>query len=334
MVYLECPSLAVDRVQAIHQSIDSWMRSTALSRLVESFGEEVPEELDTASLVSWLLSFSERWDFRRMQQNAAAKDIGEGARWLLDNSQLTPRQKTLIEESATILGLTNIGEPTEQSYDYVLVLGGARLSCLLRPRLAAELVRDRQLQPKAVVMLGSARPVADSERDATNTYAPSAMTEFDLMNAGAEASFDLDADHTEEHYDAPDSSNSSWRVRTSRVSGCPYPLISMSAPSSEPDKRRANSADTYEFFFSKYGVERGASLLLVTSAIYVPYQQLEALRTLALPHDVMIETVGFPAEWGGQLQGMAGPTNYLQEIRSTIQSANRFIQAFPREGSR
>jgi len=28
------------------------------------------------------------------------------------------------------------------------------------------------------------------------------------------------------------------------------PILSMSAPSSEPDTRRANSADTYNFFFS------------------------------------------------------------------------------------
>ena len=108
------------------------------------------------------------------------------------------------------------------------------------------------------------------------------------------------------------------------------PILSMSAPSSEPDTRRANSADTYNFFFSHVQVPPGSSLLLITSQIYVPYQQLEALRIVALKHNVVIETVGFPLEWSGNLQGMTGPNNYLQEIRSTIQSANRFFSVFPK----
>jgi len=77
-------------------------------------------------------------------------------------------------------------------------------------------------------------------------------------------------------------------------------------------------------------VPPGSSLLLITSQIYVPYQQLEALRIVALKHNVVIETVGFPLEWSGNLQGMTGPNNYLQEIRSTIQSANRFFSVFPK----
>jgi hypothetical protein len=330
-INLKCPPVQNDRISLIYDAIDTWVRSSALSRLVEEFGAKIPDELAVETLVEWLLNFSERWDFRKLQQEATANDIGEGARWLLNSSQVAPQQKSLIEESAKILGLIGVDEPAEDSYDYVLILGGAKLSCTLRPRLAAKLIQQRQIQPKAVVLLGSARPVSASERDATNTYAPNAKTEYDLMNAGAAAYFQLDANHSEDKYDAPDNPNCSWKIRTSSVSECSYPLISISAPSSEPEKRRANSADTYEFFFSKFSVGPNSSLLLVTSAIYVPYQQLEALRTLALPHNVMIETVGFPAEWGGQLQGMAEPMNYLQEIRSTIQSADRFIKAFPRK---
>lgn len=68
--------------------------------------------------------------------------------------------------------------------------------------------------------------------------------------------------------------------------------------------------------------------MLVTSQIYVPYQQLEAIRTWAIPNNVYIETVGFPAEWNDtKQQGMMMAANYLQEIRSTIQAANRYLDS-------
>lgn len=328
-LYLQCPSVEGDRVSFVYEKIDAWTRSNAMSRLVKEFGSEVPPGLDTKALVEWLLDFSERWDFRKMQREAATKDTGEAARWLLDDSKVTPEQKDIIEESARALGLIGVNEPTGQHYDYVLILGGAKLSCLLRPKLAAQIIEDKQMQPKAVVALGSARPVAGSERDATNRYAPNAASEYDLMNSGCEASFNLDADHIEDSFDSPDNPNSSWKIRSYKVIGASYPLISMSAPSLEPEKRRANSSDTYIFCFSKLNIESGASLLLTTSAIYAPFQQMEAIRTLALPHGIRIETIGFPASWGGAVQGMSGPTNYLQETRSTIQSLHRFVSAYP-----
>ena len=329
MIYLECPPVDGDRVSFAYGKIDAWIRSNALSQLVKEFGSEVPTGLGTKALVEWLLDFSERWDFRKMQREAATKDTGEAARWLLDSSKITPEQKDLIEDSAKALGLIGTNEATEQYYDYVLILGGARLSCLLRPKLAAQIIADKNMQPKSVVALGSARPVADSERDATDSYAQGAVTELHLINAGCEASFVLDADFSEESFNSPENPNSSWKIRSYKVTGQAYPLVSLSAPSLEPDKRRANSSDTYVFCFSKLHIESGSSLHLVTSEIYAPFQQMEAIRTLAMPHGITIETVGFPASWGGTTQGMTGPTNYLQEIRSTIQSVQRFVSAYP-----
>lgn len=333
VIYLECPPINGDRVSSVHASIEAWVRSSALSQLIESFGSKVPVGLAPEPLVIWLLNFSEQWDFRRLQQEAMAKDIGEGARWLLNHSHLTPHQKNVIKKTARILGLIGVSKPKKQSYDYVLVLGGARLSCLLRPRFAVRLVKERHIQPKLIVFLASSRPVADSEREATNTYAPNALTEFDLMNAGIENAFQIDRDFSEQREDNPINVNKSWIIRRYAITTGFLPLVSISAPSSEPDKRRANSADTYEFFLSRFTVPPGSTLLLVTSQIYVPYQQLEAIRAIALSKKLIVETVGFPPIWGGKLQGMAGPTNYLQEIRSTILSADRFLKLFPKKRS-
>ncbi len=324
-----CPPLGGSRATAVREAIRAWVESPALARLVEAFGGRVPSDPNLGALVLWLLDFSERWDFRRLQRDGARTAIAEGARWLLSDDQASPEQRAVVEDCAVQLGLAGVGDPSQRDYDYVLVLGGARLSCLLRPRYAAKLMQQSGIRTKAVALLASARPVADSERDATDTYAAGAVTEFDLMNAGGVLAFPLDGDPDRESQEDADHPNSSWAIwRYATSPGAP-PVISLCAPSSEPGKRRANSADTYEFFLSRFAVPRGSSLLLVTSQIYVPYQQLEAIRTVALPYELEVETVGFPPDWGGSLQGMVGATNYLQEIRSTIQSASRFLQFSP-----
>lgn len=329
MRILECPPLEEERVEHIYEAIDKWLRSSALSTLVKSFGSEIPSHLDTVDLGAWLLDFSERWDFRKMQREATAKDTGEASRWLVKDADITTSQRDLIEEAAKELGLIGIEIPGKNTYDFFWVLGGARLSCLLRPRLAARLITEHALHCKAIALLASARPVSSTEREATDTYAPGAKTEFDLINRGAEREFNIEPSFSEERNDDATNANKSWIIRRYDKTGSLPPVMSMCAPSSEPDTRRANSVDTYEFFFKQVQVAPGSSLLLVTSQIYVPYQQLEALRTVALKHNVIIETVGFPLAWSGNLQGMTGPSNYLQEIRSTIQSANRFFSAFP-----
>jgi hypothetical protein len=83
------------------------------------------------------------------------------------------------------------------------------------------------------------------------------------------------------------------------------------------------------FFLKREDVRPKSTLLLVTSQIYVPYTQLEALRTVGLPHELLVETIGFPSDRMPALQGLSNANHYLQEIRSTIQAARRFCQAYP-----
>jgi len=330
VITFECPPLADDRVQRIYETLDRWLAAPTLAALVQSFGGAIPSQLSRTELVAWLLDFSERWDLRSLQAGALSKDTGERSRWLITDASLTEAHRSAIQAAANELGLIGAEIPSKRAYDFAWVLGGARLSCLLRPRLAAQLVTRLGVRFGSIALLAAARPVSATERHATDTYAPEAATEFDLINKGAEISFNMPAAFTEERSEDAANPNRSWVIRRYEKTGDFPPTLSLSAPSSEPETRRANSADTYEFFFEHVQASPGSSLLLITSQIYVPYQQLEAIRTVALKHEVVIETVGYPLEWSGDLQGMNGPGNYLQEIRSTIQSVDRFLRAFPR----
>lgn len=58
----------------------------------------------------------------------------------------------------------------------------------------------------------------------------------------------------------------------------------------------------------------------MTTDIYRPYQHLAALRMLALPYEVEVETVGHvPARVEPNLRQSFSPAKYLQEIRSAVQ---------------
>lgn len=330
MIRLECPPLSGDRIQRTYTTLDRWLAAPTLAALVRSFGSEIPAQLSRVELVAWLLDFSERWDFRALQAGALSHDTGERSRWLITDTSLTGAQRNAIQAAANELGLIGTETPSKRAYDFAWVLGGARLSCLLRPRLAAQLVTKLGVRFGSIALLAAARPVSATERHATDTYAPEAATEFDLINKGAEISFNLPAAFTEERSEDATNPNGSWVIRRYAQTREYPPVLSLSAPSTEPELRRANSADTYEFFFKHVQAPSGSSLLLITSQIYVPYQQLEAIRAIALKREVVIETVGYPLEWSGDLQGMNGPGNYLQEIRSTIQSVNRFVSEYPR----
>ena len=308
----------------LKERIHGWLYSTELEHIVQAFHGSFPHMSSTAEQAKWLLSFSDRWDYRSIQKQARDINTGEKARWQISSAKITEDQKASVAEGIYPLGLIGVQIPVETEFDYVIALGGARFSCLYRPRYAQELIASQKIKTKSAVLLSGMRPVSESERAATDTYAPGAATEYDLINAGAEQSFELSRNYKEEIYHN-ENPNKSWAVRCYDSPNGKIPVFSVSGPSSEPEKRRANSADTYKFFLEKFNVQSGQKLLLITSQIYVPYQQIEAVRTLAEPYNLYIETVGFPTEWSGQLQGMMEPANYLQEIRSTIQAINRYL---------
>lgn len=309
------------------EHIKNWVYSPELEKIIHAFNGCFPSTLSTLhEHAKWLLTFSERWDYRSLQKQAHDKQTGENARWQISSSDITASQKEALLAGIYPLGLIGTEMPSEKEFDYIIALGGARFSCLYRPKYVHDLIYSYGIKAKAVVLLSGMRPISDSERIATDTYAPHANTEYELINAGAEQTFNLSKNYKEEIYQN-ENPNKGWAVRTYDIISGMIPVYSVSGPSSEPEKRRANSADTYKFFLDRYNVHKGQKLLLVTSQIYVPYQQLEALRTLALPRGLYIETVGFPVEWASKMQGMMEPANYLQEIRSTIQAVNRYLDA-------
>lgn len=287
--------------------VAQWVATPSLRTLVEMEGGTWPDApLD--EVVSCLMSFVERWDFRR------------GRSRLLFHQHAEPRSDErafVTYAAARELGLVDSAPPAGYEYDHVIVLGGLATGVAARVRYAAHLVNQGRISAGSIVGLGSFRVLDGRERPTAEQYAPNARYEIDLLVAMMDGEFGTTAAWQETEVGDPMVDPA--RAESVRHNPGPPDLAAYAARSSEPENRPANTVDTYLHFARDASPAAGQSLLLVTSSIYRPYQHMDAVRALA-GRGLTIETVGVP------LSGTAGsnerpPSAYLQEIRSGVRAA-------------
>lgn len=313
------------RIDAILAEFDRWVRSDAMSALVFAFDGDTAElnKGSTVDVLRRLKSFATVWDYRKKQASATTKE-GEAARWLLKADESVAGKETLIYHAAEQLGLIGTEQSVFEQADYVLPLGGARLSNLYRCQ-AARAVVEQLKNPTKVVALSGLRPISQTERSGyVDTYAPAAETEFDAISAGMCRAFGI-ADRYEDQIEPNDNPNLCATVRNYMESYRGHALYAVAAPSSVPE-RRANSADCFHDFFRRFAVPKGAKLINCTSQIYCTYQQVRALN-FAIKYGVEFDTIGF-----GENGTLSRSVNYLQEIKGTIDAMNDFAEQFVHHG--
>jgi len=303
-------------------AIEEWARSTALADLVRLSGGEVPVDLALVELLGWLQEFSAAWDFR-----------GGKERNLFEARALDPATDKAIKDDAAALGLIGGGVRPQGRYEHVLILGGLARACLARPLAAAQVLNGGGIEAGAVTALGGFRELRGDEVGMVEQVAPEQAgtqavdDEFDAMDVGVRLAFGLGAPDDERGMRA-ESAYGSWRVHE-YTTGAGLPVFVVAAPSSEPEARRTNTGDSYEWFATDLaGLRSGQRLLLVTSDIYVPYQHADALRILGLPFGVEVETMGIqPGDLDPRLEQSFSADAYLQEVRSTIMAFGRLLAA-------
>jgi hypothetical protein len=332
-----CSSHAAVDASELEQQVASWSAHPALAELVGVFGGAVPPGLSLPDRLAFLDEFSEAWDYRGRARAAAAErlssqDAAGAARWLIPRLTLPAAQLDRIDTAVAALGLTNETTPEGTDFDHILVIGGARYTNRLRAHYAREMATGRRIGH--VVLAAASRPVLDSEQDAIDACAPGARTEFELMVAGAADAFGLDTrelvEHTRERVGRPQGDETVWRFAShSNEFGVPITLLE--TPSPDPDKRRANSADTYTFAARTVGMG-GSSCLMVTGQPVGRYLHFEALRSLALPFGIRVESASFGVDRYNKLgeKDEQHHAKVLQEVRSAIRSARGLVEQLTR----
>lgn len=293
--------------------ISAWVSSEPLRALVTAFGGNSDLVSVTPATLSRALAdldtFTDRWDTRNGRERNLAAEL-----------ELTDAQRTLALDAADALGLCSVRPPRHTHYDFVLMLGGLVRACMARPAYAAHLIRNGHITAGAVVALGGHRPFAGDEFDfAEQLGIPEVTEEYAALDAGTRRAFDLDRP---EHVDGETSElvGGTWGVRRYRTAQ-DVPIMVAAAPSSDPTRRRANTPDSYAWFADYLvALKPGQRLLMITTPIYVPAQHTAAVRMLALPYEVEVETIGTDPQVSGGVRQLSTPSKYLQEIRSTVRA--------------
>jgi hypothetical protein len=285
-------------------AIDEWAASGCLDSLVRAFGGDRGNR-SGAELLDWLDLFSsEHWDFRGGQE-----------RNLATSAVLTPEVQRLVLRCAPDLGLAGPYPLTIAAYDAILMTGGMVRAGIVKPRFVRELI-DSGITTKNIVFLGAFRPFGGDESEVAEALGVPGSNEFDAMSHGMERAFGplgrpelTGFGGTEE--------NAGWRCIRWTADGVTLSVIA--APSSDPEHRRANTADTYRFWVEQ---QRNAaeSCLVVTTPLYVPYQGSVAVEILGLENRLAVESVGVSGTAGdlGKHSQSFLPQHHLQELRSAI----------------
>ena len=299
--------------------IARWLTSDPLHDLVDVFGGELgwlegPIETLADRLLK-LDAFTERWDARQGKERNEADEL-----------DLTPQQVEVTLAAAVALGHAGIRAPRFQHYDHVLMLGGLIRACLSRPAYAASLVDSGAVTADTFTALGGHRPfVGDEFALAAANGLPELTEEYEALDVGTRRAFGLGEPY---HVEGESSElvGGAWGVRSYR-SESGLNIHVAAAPSSDPVVRRADTADTYQFFATNIAHLRpGQRLLMITTAIYVPPQHIAGVRMLALPLGVEVDTIG-------TVPAGAKPTDplpytaskYLLEVRATIGALRRLV---------
>lgn len=306
--------------------VETWLASPPVHALVEAFAT-TPEDRDllaalatakgeTDDRLAALDTFTDRWDTRRGLERNQAGEL-----------PLTAEQEELTLAAAAALGLRGGARLRFHRYDHVLILGGLVRACLVRPAYAAHLIGTGRIEAGAITALGGHRPfVGDEFRLAAEAGAPELTEEYEAMDFGTRRAFGLSEPERTEG-EASDLPGGTWGVRHYRTTaGVTVHVVA--APSSEPSVRRADTPDSYDFFARRLAALRsGERLLMVTTPIYVPAQHTAAIRMLALPYGVEVDTVGSEP---GAVPGASShfsATKYLLEIRSAVRAMRQLIAA-------
>ena len=311
-----CPDYKLSkkkRVCFLFDEMKEWIYSDEFKSLLKIFnGDELANTMgkDFSSDITELKQFVSIWDYR-----------GGKERWAVQDNEYVKSKEDVIMECAFKLGLKDV-TTVEKEPDYVLPLGGARAANRVRPAMARKLIDDHNWSDKKVLALSGTRPISENERPYMVDYAQTAGTEYDAICSGLEIAFEVNQYEEEKINDENINSCSAIRKYNDFYKNCE--IYSVAAPSSDPQKRRANSADTFRFFVEKFDVHEGDRLLLVTSCIYVPFQSLKFMD-LAMDNGYEVDCVGSDIIDNFTL---SKTSNYLQEIKGTIDAMYSLVTKY------
>jgi hypothetical protein len=308
--------------------LHAWASSPPLRALAEASGWDWPGAADTAGLLTSLADLSADWDFRgrarRMERNFIGTEPAEV------NGLIVPDD--LVVAAATALGLVTAGPPPTAPVTHLVVLSGLVRACINRTRHAADLLGQGLRAGSTVILAGHRELGGDEPALARDEGLGELFDEADAVLAATRQAFSLgDPEWARESGPRPARWDEALRSAWARYHWPDVEVVV--APSGDPAARRTNTADQLRFWAQEAGIGRTDQVLLLTTQIYVPFQQLVGIRLLGLDRGCSVSCCGVDAASSYLPAATFGGKSYLQEIRSALLAAGALMaEAHKRAG--
>jgi hypothetical protein len=312
--------LTADRLDPL---LRDWASSPPLRALAAASGWAWPQAPDTASLLTELAGLSKDWDFRARKGTGTERNF-IGAESAEVNGRVVGED--LAVAAASALGLVRATPAGAQSFSHLVVLSGLARACVNRTSHAADLLRGG-LRAGSTVVLGAHRELGGQEpQQAREQGWGDLFDEADVVAAATRRAFGLgDPEQAAQSGPRlPRWDDALWAA-CARYRWKDVDVVI--APSGEPGTRRANTAEQLHYWADLAGIGSSDRVLLLTTQIYVPFQEFVGLRLLGLARGCSVSCRGVdpassvlpPADFSGR--------SYLQEIRSALLAARELLAA-------
>lgn len=265
-----------------------------MTELIEHLGGPTPMEDRLDELVRWS---SATLDTRRGAERSDAQPL-----------DLSDEDLRALVASADQLGLASTLAPSRSRYDAVAVLAGTTVGNHLRVELAVDVLGAVEVE--CLLGLASNRHLGPSEL----SHAPGLgedpvewrhlLVELDRAFGVESSGRSLGDDIVDEHLSARDGPAVRLLVAADRAG------------------RRATTVDQLAMVRERVAASQRRSLLVVSSAIYVPYQFFaSAVQVLDVP--AWVEFVGTPTALGGDHRLLAQRVG--QELHAALHAASQLV---------
>lgn len=141
-----------------------------------------------------------------------------------------------------------------------------------------------------IVALSTYRKISEAEKLKTVKYSP-ADTEFEVLTDCFPAVFNIDNDKITLFEQITDDLTTSSKIVAFKQRYQGIQIESYAAPKSDPKMLRANTKDTFEFYFKNNKLPKASDWLLITSNIYTPVQIIQFFGQ-ALENEANAKIVG------------------------------------------
>lgn len=283
-----------------------WLESAALQQLTAALGGPSPSVQELGTLERWSAS---TLDTRR---GAERRDASPTA-W-------TTGQTQALLAAAGPLGLLETAKPCRSSYEITILAGGATTGNRLRTTLARNLL-DEGVDLGTLVAVTAERALSDHEH-ATDPDSVDDQTEWsNLLRHLADAFGPLQVDEA----NIGGTGSSTWQDLTFDTA-TDKNLRLLVAPSSSAN-RRANTSDGLRFVLERIPPLQRHRMLIITSAIYAPYQFFTGAPIVLSDGAEHVELVGTPTATDADTNLLT--QRIAQEIHGAVDAATTLLRIYP-----